>query len=90
MALIVSAVNLSHLAEVSDYEVKAYINAQQIAGFTVKNHVRSAGAAALLRLIADAWDAEPTEEELKEWGITVPIPFRRPVKRKASNDRRKR
>jgi hypothetical protein len=56
--LLVTAVNLSNLAEVSDYSCRAFINECQIAQFTVKNHVRSAGAPALLRLMASAWEAE--------------------------------
>jgi hypothetical protein len=62
MALIVAFRNLSNLAEVSDYEVKAFINETQIEQFYVRNHVRSQGAAELLRLAYWAWKAEPKTE----------------------------
>ena len=58
MALIVTFRNISNLADVSDYEVKAFLNETPIASFTVKNHVRSQGAAALLQLAYWAWPKE--------------------------------
>jgi hypothetical protein len=58
MALIVAFRNLGNLAEVSDYEVKAFINETQIEQFYVRNHVRSQGAAELLRLAYCAWPKE--------------------------------
>jgi len=58
MALIITARNLSNLAEVSDYEVGAWINETPIWRGTVRGHHRTDGWTALVRLIADAADAE--------------------------------
>ena len=44
----------------SDYSVTVSINDNIIAGFTLNGHVRAEGGAALLRRIADAWEALPT------------------------------
>ena len=40
----------------SDYNVEARVNDHIIAKLQVKGHVRDAGAAELLRKIADVWD----------------------------------
>ena len=40
----------------SDYNVEARINDRIIAKMSVTGHVRDAGAAELLRKIADVWD----------------------------------
>ena len=72
--LIVTFQNISGLAPVSDYKVKAFLNETQISEFTVKTHVRSQGAAALLQLAYWAWKALPKD-------APKPIPFRRPLKK---------
>lgn len=43
----------------SEYNVEARVNDTVIAKMVVKDHVRSAGAAELLRKIADVWDNGP-------------------------------
>ena len=40
----------------SDYNVEARVNERVIAKMVVKGHVRDAGAAVLLRKIADVWE----------------------------------
>jgi hypothetical protein len=40
----------------SDYNVEARVNERVIAKMTITGHVRDAGAAALLRKIADVWE----------------------------------
>ena len=40
----------------SDYNVEARVNERVIAKMVVKGHIRDAGAAVLLRKIADVWE----------------------------------
>lgn len=53
----------------SDYNVEVLINERCISRVTVRNHVRDAGAAPLLRLIADAMekDAPDFTYSAKNW-----------------------
>ncbi len=50
--LIVTAVNLSGLARISDYAVEIRINQHRLASGLIHRHRRSAGYRALLRKIA--------------------------------------
>lgn len=52
--LIITAVNQSGLAPVSNYSFDVYINRTRIAGGVVTGHKREEGWRALLRLIVDA------------------------------------
>jgi len=63
MALIVTARNLSGLADISDYEVGAWINDTPIWKGRVEGHRRADGWAALVRRIADAYDREEKKDE---------------------------
>lgn len=56
--LIVLAHNTTGTKEdgTSDYNVEARVNERVIAKMIVKGHVRDAGAAVLLRKIADTWE----------------------------------
>lgn len=54
----------------SDYEVWVGINQHRIWDGPIKGHKRNAGAAVLLRLIADAMEAHPRSEPNKQGNVT--------------------
>jgi hypothetical protein len=49
----------------SDYDVEIRINERVIARLEIAGHIRDAGAAALLRMIADAWEKEELCRKMK-------------------------
>ena len=49
----------------SDYDVEIRINERVIARLEIAWHIRDAGAAALLRMIADAWEKEELCRKMK-------------------------
>lgn len=65
MALIITARNLSGLADTSDYEVGAWINDHPIWKGRVTGHHRAEGWAVLARMIADAFDEEGSKPSCK-------------------------
>lgn len=58
MALIVTAVNVSGLDNVSDYVIEVRVNSRVIASGYVKGHTRADGWRALLQRIASSANVE--------------------------------
>lgn len=58
--LIITAVNRSNLAAVSDYDVDVFINHNRIWSGSVNGHERAKGFPDLLRMIADAAEKKET------------------------------
>ena len=60
--LIITMVNQNGLAEISDYDVRVFVNQYQIAGpFKVKGHKRSEGWQKLVKIFADNLKEEKYE-----------------------------